>query len=226
MAPKEITWKPTRVTRADRTFERKIARLQRELAEMSELGGAPPRPAKVRRMVVATLVALSVLGVVATASAFRLHERVMETDVFDSTVSSAVDDPAVTTAVGGYVSDQIFVAIDLEGRLDRQLSSAEQLQELLGLGELGIAALERFEPPRLADLARRFAAAVETPVRAGVNTFLGSPEFRDGLEAAIRLAHPRIVALLRSDQEALPNVVVETGGGSARTRPSDRCRTA
>lgn len=197
-------------------LEREVARLRDELAQVRGPTEVPPRRSAVRRAVVATLVALSVVGIAATASAFWLHERVMETDVFVSTVRSAVDDPAVTEAVGDYISDQVFVAIDLEERLERQLADAdqflaEQLQGLLGLGELGMAALERLEPPKLADLAAPLAAAVETPVREGVNAFLGSAEFRDGLEAAIRTAHPRIVALLRGDEEALPNVVVETG---------------
>lgn len=192
-----------------------VSRLEAELADQRDKARRVGWR-KARQVIAVILASLSVVGAVATTTAFWLHERVLDTEIFVETVRSTLDDPAVTDAVGSYVSEQIFVAVDLESRIEEQLTAADRffadlLQELLGLGELATSALDQLDPPSLVDLAGPIAATIETPVRNAVNDFVGSAEFRDGLEATIRVAHPAAVALLRGDEEALPNVVVDSG---------------
>ncbi len=177
--------------------------------------GRPSRHA-VRRALAAILVALTVLGVVATTAAFWLHERLLDANTYVAAIRPALEDRAVTDAIGDYVSDQIFEAVDLEGRFDESLTAADdflaaQLQGVLGLGDVATRALGRLDPPKLADLAGPLAAAVQSPVRNAVNDFVASPGFRNRLEEAIVVAHADVVALLRAEYEKLPNVAVESG---------------
>ncbi len=197
-------------------LEAEVARLEQELAAAKEVAeGTPPRRT-VRKVVAGILVALSVLGVVATTVAFWVHDRLLDSETYTAAILPALEDPAVTDAIGDYISDQVFEAVDLEGRFEARLTAAdeflaEQLQELLGLGDLATGLLSRLDPPQLADLAGPLALAIETPVRNAVNDFVGSEEFRNGLERAIVVAHAKAVALLRGDYDELPRLVVDSG---------------
>jgi hypothetical protein len=183
---------------------------------MTRAAEPAPRRRTVRRVVAGVLVLLSVLGVVATTAAFWLHDRLLDSEALTAVIRPALEDPAVTDAVGSYISDEILDAVDLEGRLETRLTAADdflaqQLQQLLGLGDPALDLLSRLETPRLGDLAGPVAAALEAPVRDAVNDFVASEAFRTGLERAIVVAHTKGVALLRGDFAELPPVVVESG---------------
>ena len=147
-------------------LEAEVARLEQELAAVEKQAEPAPHRRTVRRVVAGILVVLSILGVVATTAAFWLHDRLLDCETYTAAVRPALEDPAVTDAIGTYISDQIFDAVDLEGRFETRLAAADeflaqQLQELLDLGDLATGLLNRLDPPQLGDAVDDFVASEE-----------------------------------------------------------------
>jgi len=197
----------------DADLRAEVERLRSELESLqstdrSRLG------LRARSIVGGALALLAAVSIVAATVAVWLHETLLDTEVFIATVSPVFSDPAVTDPIGAYLTEQTFVALEVEERVDRALSTADDFieEQVLGLIDLDprlenrLAAVPR---PRFADLTAPIVTATESAVRDAVQEYLRSDRFEATFTTLATLAHESAVALLRGDSEQLTDVVVD-----------------
>src|ERR1700726_3645716 len=80
-----------------------------------------PRRRRIRRSVVAVLVALSCLLVLLSTTVVWAHRTLLNTGTFVGTVSPVFKDPAVASAVATRATSQLFTELDLQARLKASL---------------------------------------------------------------------------------------------------------
>src|SRR5271169_6164830 len=76
-----------------------------------------PRRRRIRRSVVAVLVALSCLLVLLSATVVWAHRTLLNTGAFVGTVGPVFKNPAVASAVATRATDQLFTELNLQARL-------------------------------------------------------------------------------------------------------------
>ncbi|MSY44833.1 MAG: hypothetical protein F2686_04310, partial [Actinobacteria bacterium] len=121
---------------------------------------------------------LLIMGVILaplTTVAIFAKNQITNTDRYVETVSPLASDPAIQEAVGTFVVDQLFAAVDVE--------------------ELAAEAL----PKKAQFLAAPLAAGVQNLTKNVVDRFLTSDEFAQLWDTANRAAHDRIVSALTGE---------------------------
>ena len=195
-------------------LQSEVERLRAEL-EAVQSSQRERRHLRTRSIISALLVVLVSLSVVAATTAAWLHETLLNTETFIETIEPVFSDPAVTDAIGAYLTEQTFLALGVQERLDATLSQADAYleEQVLGLIDVDpriesrLAAVDR---PRFSDLAGPLVSAAEGSVRDAVQSYLASEEFQNTFTALATSGHEGAVALLRGNYAEVPNVVIDT----------------
>ena len=124
-----------------------------------------PRRRRIRRSVVAVLVALSCLLVLLSTTVVWAHRTLLNTGAFVGTVSPVFKDPAVASAVATRATDQLFTELDLQARLKASL------------------------PPKVSFAAAPIANATKGFVAGQLTSVLANPKFQDAWIAALTFMH-------------------------------------
>ena len=144
-----------------------------------------PRRRRVRRSVVAVLVALSCLLVLLSATVVWAHRTLLNTGTFVGTVGPVFQDPAVASAVAARATDELFTELNLQARLRDAL------------------------PPKASFAAVPITNATKGYVAGELTKVLTSPRFQAVWTAALTATHKRLVAVLRGQNTA----AISTSGG-------------
>src|SRR6266511_5832283 len=118
-----------------------------------------------RRTASGALVALGGLVALLAIVAVWVSRQALETDQWTETSSKVLQDPAVQTAVAGYLVDQIYANVDVAGQLRAAL------------------------PERAQPLAAPAAGALRNAAEQVANRALDRPRVQAAWEAANRQAH-------------------------------------
>jgi hypothetical protein len=115
------------------------------------------------------------------------------TDRYVALVAPLADDPAVTNALAARLTDEVFVALDVEDRVRGAIESIPNL------------------PSAATFLAGPITTSARNLIQGEVEDFLASDTFATLWEELNRQAHVKLQALLNGDYEALPNVEINGG---------------
>ena len=143
--------------------------------EVTAVMAPAKRPSRLRRILVGLLVFLSCLAVVVTGLTIWAHYTVMNTDGYMNLVGPIGKDPEAIKNLSGYVGEQAVIAADLQQRVTDALP--EQAQFFAG----------------------PITSAVAEFITKGARKVLSTPQAYDLWLRINRLAHERIVALLRGE---------------------------
>jgi hypothetical protein len=141
-------------------------------------GTKKPSRRRVRRSVVAVLVALSCLLALLSTTVVWAHRTLLNTGTFVGTVAPVFKDPAVAAAVATRATDQLFTELNLQARVKDAL------------------------PPKASFAAAPIANATKGYVAGELTTVLANPKFQDAWIAALTYLHQELVAVLRGQQTA------------------------
>jgi len=130
---------------------------------------------RLRNILVGVLVLLSCLAIVVTGVAWWTHYSIFNTDGYMKIVGPVGKDPEAIKALSDYVAGQIVSATDLQQR------TADAL------------------PPKAQIFAGPITDALEGFITKGTTKVLSTPQAYDLWLKVNRLAHEKIVALLRGD---------------------------
>jgi hypothetical protein len=144
-----------------------------------------PRRRRVRRSVVAVLVALSCLLVLLSTTVVWAHRTLLNTGTFVGTVGPVFQDPAVASAVAARATDELFTELNVQARLRDAL------------------------PPKASFAAAPVTNATKGFVAGELTKVLTSPQFQAIWTAALTSTHQQLVAVLRGQNTA----AVSTSGG-------------
>jgi hypothetical protein len=144
-----------------------------------------PRRRRIRRSVVALLVALSCLLVLLSTTEVWAHRTLLNTGTFVGTVSPVINNPAVTSAVAARATDELFTELNLQARLKDAL------------------------PPKASFAAAPVANATKGYVAGQLATVMASPQFQAIWTATLTSMHQLLVAVLRGKHTA----AISTSGG-------------
>ena len=144
-----------------------------------------PRRRRIRRSVVAVLVALSCLLVLLSTTVVWAHRTLLNTGTFVGTVSPVFKDPAVASAVATRATDELFTELDLQARLKASL------------------------PPKVSFAAAPIANATKGFVAGQLTSVLENPKFQDAWIVALTFMHQELVAVLHSQK----NSAISTSNG-------------
>ena len=99
--------------------EADLARIQgeRDAPHSGQERTGKPRRRRIRRSVVAVLVALSCLLVLLSTTVVWAHRTLLNTGTFVGTVGPVFNDPAVASAVAARATDELFTELNLQARL-------------------------------------------------------------------------------------------------------------
>ncbi len=136
---------------------------------------------------------LTSICIVAATIGVWAQRTLSDTDRYVELVAPLADDPAVTDPLAARLSAEVFLALDVEARIEEALSSIPNI------------------PPAAGFLAGPITAGAQNLVQQKVGEFLASPAFAELWVDLNRQVHVKIQALLNGDYEALPNV--DTTGG-------------
>jgi hypothetical protein len=135
-----------------------------------------PRRRRIRRSVVAVLVAVSCLLVLLSATVVWAHRTLLDTGAFVGTVGPVFQDPAVASAVAARATDELFTELNLQARLRDAL------------------------PPKVSFAAVPITNATKSYVAGELTNVLTSPKFQAIWTAALTATHQRLVAVLRGEK--------------------------
>jgi hypothetical protein len=144
-----------------------------------------PRRRRIRRSIVAVLVALSCLLVLLSATVVWAHRTVLNTPTFVGTVGPVFKHPEVTSAVAARATDELFTELNLQARLRAAL------------------------PPKASFAAVPITNATKGFVAGELAKVLASPQFQAIWTRSLTRTHQQLVAVLRGQNTA----AVSTSGG-------------
>ena len=147
--------------------------------EVASLEARPERRHRVRRILAPLLVALTVLVFTATVPAAWGARTVLNTDRYVATVAPLASDPAVQRSIATRVTDQVFVALNVESVLSEHL------------------------PDQIAFLAVPLTNAVRGFVQDQVLKVVQSDAFVIFWSEANRFVHTQVLAILRGEGETV-----------------------
>jgi hypothetical protein len=173
-------------------LEAEVERLRAEQA-----AAAKPKRRRLRKVAVGVLVVLTSISVLASTVGIWVHQTAFNTGKFVALMEPLAHDPQVQAQLGTYVTTQIFQAVDLQ---DKVHGALEAIVSALPPGTPAVS--------QLPVLAGPITAGAENAVRQRVTTYLRSAAFADLWSRILTTAHPKIVALLKGDYSATPNVQI------------------
>ena len=144
-----------------------------------------PRRRRIRRSVVAVLVALSCLLVLLSTTEVWAHRTLLNTGTFVGTVAPVFEDPAVASAVAARATDELFTELNVQARLRDAL------------------------PPKASFAAAPVTNATKGYVAGQLTSVLTSSQFQAVWTAALTFTHQQLVAVLRGQNTA----ALSTSGG-------------
>ena len=115
------------------------------------------------------------------------------TDRYVALVAPLAKDPAVTNALAGRLTDEVFVALNVQQRVRDALASIPNL------------------PPQAAFIAGPVTAGAHNLIESQVQNFLHSDAFATLWADLNRQLHDKLQALLNGDYSQLPNVAINGG---------------
>jgi uncharacterized protein YjeT (DUF2065 family) len=171
------------------------ARLQAELEALRESTAIRKRTGRhrARRVLAGVLVVLTSLCIVAATIGVWTQRTLSDTDRYVALVAPLADDPAVTDPLAARLSEEVFVALDVEDRVQEAIASFPNV------------------PPAASFLAGPITAGAQNLIQQRVEEFLASPTFSDLWTELNRQLHVKLQALLNEDYEQLPNVAISGG---------------
>lgn len=135
-------------------------------------GSQPLSASRARRVSIGLLIgAGTVLALLAILSLW-IARQALETDQWTRTSSKLLESPAVQTAVAGYLVDQLYANVDVQGEIAAAL------------------------PPRAAPLAGPAAGALRQGAEQVARRALQRPVVQSAWEQANRRAHARLVQII------------------------------
>ncbi len=137
-----------------------------------------PRRRRIRRSVVALLVALSCLLVLLSTTVVWAHRTLLDTNTFVGTVGPVFQHPEVDSAVAARATDELFTALNVQGRLHDAL------------------------PPKAQIAAAPITNSTKSFVAGELTKVLESPKFQSIWTSTLTLTHQRLVAVLRGQHSA------------------------
>ncbi len=137
------------------------------------------RPSKWRGRVTVALVILACLGVSVSGVAIWLHRALLDTDQWVEITAPIIDDPAVQRSVADYVGREVVTALEVEARLEQAL------------------------PAQVSMLAAPLASGVRDVITEQTQEIVASEQAREIWIEANRVAHDKIVELLRGEPGVL-----------------------
>ena len=149
-------------------------------ARVETLEARPQKRRRLRRIVTPILVALTVLVFTVTVPAVWGARTVLNTDRYVATVGPLAADPAVQASIATKLTDQVFLALDVEGKLSEILGS---------IGE------------RATVLAAPISTAVRGFVQDQVLKVVQSDAFQTFWVRANTFVHTQVLAILRGDAQ-------------------------
>jgi hypothetical protein len=169
--------------------------LQAEVESLRESTALKKRTGRrrARRVLAGVLLVLTSLCIVAATIGIWTQRTLSDTDRYVALVAPLADDPAVTDPLAARLSDEVFLALDIEGRIQQALSSIPNI------------------PPEASFLAGPMTAGAQNLIQQRVEEFLASPAFADLWADLNRQLHVKVQALLNEDYEQLPNVAISGG---------------
>ena len=163
-------------------LEAEVERLRAEREELEArvetLEAKPQKRRRLRRVLTPILVALSIIVFTVSVPAAWGARTVLNTDRYVATVAPLADDPAVQASIATKLTDQVFLALNVEGTLSDALAT---------LGE------------RATVLAGPLTTAVKGFVRDQVEKVVASDAFKTFWVEANRFVHTQVLAILRGD---------------------------
>ena len=108
-------------------LEAEVERLRAEREELEArvetLEAKPQKRRRLRRVLTPILVALSIIVFTVTVPAAWGARTVLNTDRYVATVAPLADDPAVQASIATKLTDQVFLALNVEGTLSDALAT-------------------------------------------------------------------------------------------------------
>lgn len=163
-----------------------VERLRREREELEKkverLEARPAKRSRLRRVGALVLVVLTVIVFAAGVAGAWARRTVLDTDRYVATVGPLAEDPAVQEYLARTITNQVFLALDVQGRLE------DVLQE---------------RADRLVFLAGPIADSVQGFVQDQVEKVVASEQFARLWTEVNRLAQEQAVKLLEGDTEVV-----------------------
>jgi hypothetical protein len=131
----------------------------------------PARLPRGRRYAVRTLLALATIVAVLSILAVWANRQLLNADNWADTSTALLEDPAVKTAVSGYLIDQVYANVNVSAELARAL------------------------PPRLKPLSGPAAGGLQNVAQDVTDKALGRPRVQQAWKNANRLAAERFIAI-------------------------------
>ena len=162
-----------------RRLRAEVAELRAQLEARSSFGRGKTVLPAVRRAVAALLVSLAGFGLVASVIGVWGARTVSQTDRWVAAVAPLPEHPEINAAMAAYLTDQVFVSLNVQGRLVEAL------------------------PPRAAFLAGPVTGAVRGHLREQVQKFMGTEEFATLWRQTNRFAHAQLMAVIEGTSETV-----------------------
>jgi hypothetical protein len=169
--------------------------LKAELDTLSEARTAKKRASRLRMRRIGTviLVILTSLCVAAATVGVWTKRTLASTDRYVALVGPLASDPEVTGPLGTRLTEEVFVALDVEGRVREALASIPNAPAAIGF------------------IAGPITQGAKDLIEARVQEFLNSPAFAELWIRVNTVAHDKLAALLNGDYDQLPNVAIDGG---------------
>jgi hypothetical protein len=148
-------------------------------AEVERLEHPPERRHRMRRILTPLLVVLTVVVFTVTVPAAWGNRTILNTERYVATVAPLAEDPAVQESIARRVTDRVFTALDVQGKLSGVL------------------------PENLTILAAPVSEAVRGFVEDQVLTLVQSDAFARFWEEANRFVHTQVLDILEGGGEAI-----------------------
>lgn len=182
----------------DDELRRENERLKQELERFRKrdaAAGAGGR-ARIRGTVSVVLAVLTAVSLVSATVGVWTSRTVWNQEKFMERVAPVIKRPAVRDAMATELTDQVFVALDVQNRVSAALVGLSDNTEV---------------PEQATFLAGPLTEGMRGLVHDQVAEFIASDTFYGYWTAALRQLHPKMVDLLEGDYSQLPNVSVSGG---------------
>ena len=144
-------------------------------ASSPEAASSPSSPTRLRSIAVGALGVLAVIGVLASTIGLWARVTLFDSDKVASAAGATLDDPEVVSALATYLTDQVFLALDVQDRVTEVLPAA-------------------LEPVRVV-IGRQARSLVADQVGKALST----DQFQAVFERLVAVAHTRLMRVLNGD---------------------------
>jgi hypothetical protein len=161
-----------------------LQRLRGEVARLREQSGRRGAPRTARWMLASLMIVLSVVVWTAAVVGVFARTELLDTDRYVETVAPLARDPVVQQAVADRLTDELVTRLELEGLLQQLVDALEQ----------------QGAPPALDGLVGPVTSGIRSFVDTQVRAVLASDQFAQVWDAANRVAHDELDAVLTTGE--------------------------